>query len=38
MHLTAESTSEDSSSSDTQAVNRLPDRKIKIGEKAGVEG
>lgn len=33
MHLTAESTSEDSSGLVPQAVSRLPDRKIKTGEK-----
>lgn len=33
MHLTAESTSKDSSRLVTQAVSRLPDRKIKMGKK-----
>lgn len=37
MHLTAESTSADSSSLVTQAVSGPPDRKIKMGEKEGAE-
>ncbi len=37
MHLTAESTSEESSSLVTQTASGLPDREIKIGKKDATE-
>lgn len=37
MHLTAESTSKESSGLVTQTVSRLPDREIKIGKKDATE-
>lgn len=37
MHLTAESTSEESRSLVAQTASRLPDREIKIGEKDAAE-
>lgn len=37
MHLTAESTSEESRSLVAQTASRLPDREIKIGKKDAAE-